>query len=182
MKIPISYMQLSIFYSPPSLRGWHAPLGYEFKQIEIPVINEINLDLNTKTSFENLIASGYIGYCITKDNDLCAYGWVTTPESGPPIHIPRELQNFPYWIFNCHTLKIYRGTGLFKYLLEFILFKYSLEGFNRTIFIDCLVKNSYSDKGIRRSGFRRVGEIDVLNISLRRPFLFNSSILLRSRL
>ena len=120
--------------------------------------------------FQTLLRQGYQGMLLASDEAWMAYGWMATPVTPPPIHLPLQ-QKGRYWIFYCHTAVNHRGQGHYQRILNLLLQEAARQGgVGQTMFIDTTVDNGASRKAILRVGFNSCGTIITLNLPRCKPF------------
>lgn len=99
------------------------------------------------------------------DGELVAYGWLCTPISSRPSHMPRNAGG-KYWIHYCGTVPAWRGRGLYKQTLRELCrlaWKHSEEEAT-TVHIDVRPDNAQAVAATVSVGFLPDGDVWVIQI------------------
>lgn len=126
-------------------------------------------DPRRRQTFLQFIDKGYYGVIIYHDAQWINYGWMSTPGTLGPPHLPLSIQQEQvYWLFYAHTLPSYRGHGLHKYGLR-LRIVHAFNAIQHTkIYTDTTVENAASRKGILSVGFEPKGIIDTHELRIAR--------------
>jgi len=154
------------------------PTGMEWtRATRDSVVRFFRDDPRRKKTFSRFIDKGYYGVIIYHGAEWVNYGWMSTPNTFGPPHLPPGLRQRPvYWLFYAHTAPTYRGRGLHRYGMKLrIAHAFNITE-NAKIYTDTTADNVASRKGIRSVGFEPKGIIDTheLRISRVKPWVWGS--------
>ncbi|MGZ4164318.1 MAG: hypothetical protein ACXVPK_09795, partial [Tumebacillaceae bacterium] len=76
-------------------------------------------DPERQTVFQEFLRKGYVGFLLHQQGQWVSYGWMSTPSSPQPPHLPRFIRKYRcFWLFYAHTREEYRGRGYQKLTLR----------------------------------------------------------------
>ena len=111
-------------------------------------------DDSLKRHFEQFRTLGHCGVALLQADEYAAYGWMSTPASPLPKHLPDTLAP-SYWIYYCATSEPFRRRGLYALCLRKLLYEAAIRAAPRAtvVYIDAHIENVYSRRAIERAEF-----------------------------
>ncbi len=123
-------------------------------------------------TFLRFMEQGYIGLILHDGHEWASYGWMSTPDSAPPVQLPSGIRKLgANWIIYCHTRKEYRGRGLYKALLASLVERAREKG-RQPVYIHTEKSNLASRRGILGAGFGEAGIIKCYFLRMPRISVF----------
>jgi len=62
-----------------------------------------------------------VGELVTCGDDWASYVWLRTPNAPPPAGLPANVSGKYYWLYDSFTNPNYRGKGLYKKAMAFLI-------------------------------------------------------------
>lgn len=117
--------------------------------------------------FKAMHDDGQIPAFTVVEGELAAYGWLCTPQSSRPGHLPKSASG-RYWIHYCGTSPMWRGRGMYTQTLSVLCrMASSHSGARETVvFIDVRPDNRPAVAASSRIGFLRAGTATALGLPL----------------
>jgi GNAT superfamily N-acetyltransferase len=124
-------------------------------------------EIRTRT-FRDFLRKGYQGVLVHDGPLWAGYGWITTPQTPAPPHLPPWFRRaHPYWLFYAHTREVYRGRGIQKAMLRRRLqVLASPEGRRHSAYADTRTSNVPSRRALLALGFQPAGTMVRLDVPL----------------
>lgn len=143
------------------------------------VIEMVNSE-SYKKGFRGMLDQGQIGLFAIYNNRAVGYSWAyignicnKIKKNKKRLNDLVKLRDDEALIHFCSTAEEYRGRGVYSFLLfrlsDILFLKYNI----KKIYIDTDIKNISSQKGIERTGFRKiylVKRLKILSFSIFRNF------------
>jgi len=118
-------------------------------------------DHNRVAVFHRYLSTGQAGIALERNDEWLAYGWLATPTSGPPDHVPGSARG-RYWIHYCRTSERHQGRGLYRQTIHRLLNEAEARaGAPSAVWIDTREDNAAARRGIERVGFEPDGVISL---------------------
>ncbi|MDX1590158.1 MAG: hypothetical protein R3296_14585 [Oleiphilaceae bacterium] len=108
------------------------------------------------------LLSGDILVCGFQNRELAAYGW---GQVKPSVHFSYVANSLHFhrdvlYVYDCVTLKAFRGQGLFAVVLR----HFAELASGRDCYVACRAGNTNSVRGIRKAGFYPFARLYLLNL------------------
>jgi RimJ/RimL family protein N-acetyltransferase len=130
------------------------------------------------TKFKYLIEHGVIIYLARYKSNIMGYYLVTDLDIFRPYlynnHPLFESPKRRYYIFHCHTFERYRGNSVYPYMLTVISRDIFNINKNSVIYVSTSVNNIPSQRGIKKAGFKKLGNLKYYQIG---PIVLKSDLL-----
>lgn len=148
------------------------PPGYRFVDVSPTTLEHYfhsEEDSWRLRNYTALLRSGALGTLIVaEDDNWASVGWVATPSSLHPPHIPKTVARNRYWTFNVHTAPKHRGKGLQKAGIRqrVALSREHARDESEVIYTDVRPSNMFSRKAKLSSGFTPAGLLYTTRIGI----------------
>ena len=146
------------------------PTGVQWTHATKDVVADLfRDDARRRKMFLRFIDKGYYGVIMYHGTQWTNYGWMSTPDTLGPPHLPQSIQQEQvYWFFYQHTNQNYRGRGFYKCGLQ-LQAAHALRDIKHTrVYIDSRPDNIASRRGILSTGFQPKGIIDTCELKIPR--------------
>lgn len=121
-------------------------------------------DAERRDRFLGFLEAGYIGIVLADGEDWISYGWLATPQSPQPIHLPQRARG-RYWIFYCRTHEQHRNRGHYRHAMQRLIQEAERRrGAVTPVFIDTREDNRAARVAIERLGFRPAGVVHIYRL------------------
>lgn len=115
-------------------------------------------------AFRAFMRQGHVGAVLSNGAEWLAYGWLATPTSGPPAHLPASTAG-RHWIFYCRTAEEHRGRGHYRRAIVHLTREAARDAGRPTrVFIDTRDDNSPARRAIERLGFESAGVVHLFRV------------------
>lgn len=150
--------------------GFFIPTGIQWTQATRDSVEDLfRDDLRRRKAFLRFIGRGYYGVIMYHDSQWVNYGWMSTPDTLGPPHLPLSIQRRQvYWLFYQHTVASYRGRGFYKCALQLQAAHALSEMESARVLIDTRPDNIASRKAIMAVGFEPRGAINTFELTIPR--------------
>ncbi len=118
--------------------------------------------------FLEFLNKGYYGVILHQGAEWVSYGWMSTPATVGPPHLPLCVkERHAWWLFYGHTKMKFRGLGLHK-LTMWLRIRYSTDHGSDCVYTDTTAANIPSRRGILSLGFQADGIVDTYTFRIPR--------------
>lgn len=115
-------------------------------------------DERRKHTFNTFVQKGFVGLVLHRGDEWVTYGWISTPYSPQPIHLPGWVSKLSaYWIFYCSTKPQYSNQGYYKLAMRLLIQHAFRARPSPSVYIDTGVSNIPSRRAILSVGFQPRG-------------------------
>jgi hypothetical protein len=134
------------------------PVGIEVTYLDESTIHRFFAqDERLSGVFTKFAIQGFVGLVLHEGDNWITYGWLSTPYSRQPVHLPSWIKRLNvYWIYYCRTKDQCRGRGFYKLALR-LLVGHVLSKGEPTVYIDTEQANIASRRAILSTGFQPCG-------------------------
>jgi GNAT superfamily N-acetyltransferase len=125
-------------------------------------------DRNRGRTFRGFLDQGFKGVLVHDRAGWVGYGWLATPDTPGPPHLPPWLfTGKPNWLFYAHTRDGFRGKGVHKAMIGKRL-EFAAEGqtWRESVYSDTDFHNLASRRALLSMGFQPRGAVTCLTLPL----------------
>jgi len=117
-----------------------------------------------RETFAAFLRAGHVGIVREEAGRWIAYGWLATPSSGPPDHLPDSASG-RWWIFYCRTVEDRRGEGHYRRAVTRLVDEARVRAAEEVpVFIDTREDNLPARRAVERLGFSPRGVVTIYRI------------------
>lgn len=134
-----------------------------FQRVGLESLNELSAAMGPGTIDEirQRFTRGRACWAAWVEGVISAYGWASfNEETIGELNLRLDLPPGEVYIWDCATLPVFRRQGLYSALLSAMLDQLAADGVNRA-WIGANLDNEPSQRGIDRTGFRRVADLVI---------------------
>lgn len=144
------------------VQEWPVPEGFFSVTLDESLVDKYfgaPVDQTRGRRYKTFLEGAQVGTLIHDGSSWASVGWVSTPTSSPPPHVPKRLARGSYWLHDQHTAERFRGRGLQKASVSLRLDHiYTDAGPDARILTDVASKNTPSRKSQVANGFVPAGQ------------------------
>jgi len=148
----------------------------DIRYVKVQTISELNRykhDENSRkefVKFKYFLKHGVRIYLAKHNKNIVGYYLLADLDKFKPYlynnHPIFQSSKRRYYIFHCRTFEQYRGNRIYPYMLTVMCGDVFSENKNSIIFISTSADNIASQKGIEKTGFKKIGALKYTQIGI----------------